>query len=277
MIGLNLAIVHEQVPSRHGVLVVWRSLAAQGAPDPTDDGFGFCRVMARRAHPTLGTEMDLPEVGELGLVATIDPEVNVWLGSLHWQEDNAIIPGLSLKRHDSGVTSQINDSGECQLDLPGGVRLRSTLTDAPMAIPAGQPNIHSLGANAPTYLALEHPSGLILKISPTGDLTIQGAGAVTMVATQPIAITAYGSFSLTTSAGNPNAAVDWAPGYTPNIDININAGGNLNLQGGGSQFCMKPLWDWVKTHTHPGNNQQPATPPTDASVLSPTTLAGPHG
>jgi len=278
MMGLNLAIVHAQVPALHGVQVIWRNLTAQGHPTPADDKVGFVRVGSRRAHPTLGSETDLPAVGEMGLVATVDEEVHVWVCSVPYQDDNAIIPGMTMAKHDSGVTRRINSSGECQIDLPGGVRLRSTIADIPMAAPSGQPNIRDLGANVPTYLALEHPSGLSLKISPTGDLTITGAGAIVLDACQPIAITAYGSFNLSTTATNPNAETDWAPGFVPNVDINIAAGGTLNLQGGGSRFCMKPVWDWLKTHTHSSSGSGvPNSLPTDASVLSPATLAGPHG
>jgi hypothetical protein len=289
MIGLNLGIVVSQVPEKHGVQVMWRNLDYQAVPDPAGQGCGFARVGARRAHPTLGSETDLPAVNELGLVATIDEELSVWICSLHWQQDNAIIPGLTLKRHDSGVTSQINANGECQVDFPGGARIRCTLEDAPLTIPEAQPNISSLGAKEVHWMCLDHPCGLSIKISPLGDLEILGANSITMSAVAPINITGYGTFNLATLPmdSNPNAANDWGPDYASNpqaaIDININSGGainlnatgTVNLQGGGNQFCMKPLWDWVKTHTHPSNGAQPSNPPADGTVLSPTTLAGP--
>ena len=239
MMGANFGVVYAQVPTRHGVQVEWRNLQFQGAPNPTEDGYGFCRVGSRRAHPSLGMETDLPAVGELGLIISLDDEVNVWVCSIPWQDINAIIPGLTLKRHDSGVTSQINADGECQLDFPGGSRIRYTINDEPMAIPAGQPNINALGAREVNWMCLDHASGLTLKISPLGDLTISGANTVGLTAVAPISIQGFGTFNLSTlpMTDNPTAAQDWGPLYglnpQPSLDININAGAAVSDPGAG--------------------------------------------
>jgi len=240
MMGANLAVVHAQVPERNGVQVTWRNLQFQGAPNPSDEGYGFVRVGSQRAHPALGMETDLPAVGELGLVLTLDEEVSIWVCSVPWQDNNAISPGLTLKRHDSGVISQINASGECQLDFPGGICIRTTIADEPLIIPTGS-NIKDLGASTTNWMAIDHPSGLSLKISPLGDVDITGANGISMSAVAPISIQGFGTFNLSTlpMADNPNAALDWGTGpngtgmVQPVLDVTVNSGGKLILTSAG--------------------------------------------
>lgn len=306
MMGLNLATVYEQVPAQHGVRVVWRNLQFQGSADKGSQGeSNFVRVGASRAHPTDGSVTNLPSIGELGLVATIDEEVSVWICSLHWQDNNSIVPGQTFWRHDSGMTIQANEGGESQIDFPGGVCLRSTILDAPLVVPTG-PNVKDPGAGATTYLALEHPSGLTININPNGDIAINRAGAVAVTAVYPISMTGFGTFNITTLpiTSNPTQAQDWPGNFTqPVIDINVNSGGKLNLtstgdtvvnaggnlnlnatgtvnlQGGASRFIMEGVVTWLTTHTHPVSGAVASASATvvPAAAYSPTTLKGSHG
>lgn len=324
MSQLDLAIVHKQIPERHGVQVIWRNLDHQAAPNAGKDGYGFARCGVSRAHPTLASVTDLPAVGEMGLVATIDDEVCIWLCSIHMQDDNAIAyttdedgftKTMKLNRHDSGITTQENEDGEWQASFPGGTVVRSTIDDVPMVVPAG-PRLKNLGAGIINWMAIDHPSGLTIKISPAGDVLIDRAGTIDLTAANPIAITGYGTFNLQTLpiTDNPNAADDWGEGYVqPSMDINItagdgagvhgkvtitsggdtvvNAGGNLalnatgtvNLQGGSARFLMEGFATWAKTHTHTSAASGSATsaaipdPTSTASYFSATTLKGKTG
>lgn len=248
MIG-SLATVAKVLPERHGVLVRFAGGAA--SYDTGDDSGPFVRVLARRAHPSGGAEVDLPQVGELGVVVELDDQHQVWLGSIHWQDLNQIDPttDLSMRRHTSGVTRQARANGDVQFDHPSGLRI--TIAEAKGALPAlqrkgdvAQPPV------GPVDVEVAHPSGWNMHLDNDGALTL------TFPSGGLISVDKDGKMMVKNFA-------------------------EVGLQDANARFVMEALFDWVKNHTHSGvqagggTTGQPSSPPPDAS-LSPTTFKGPH-
>jgi hypothetical protein len=259
MISGCLAVVHQVAPELHGVYVMYRNGVAH-----LDNGTGihFVRVGVPRAHPTMGSGVSLPAVGELGLVIGIDTEVAVWVCSLHWQAQNAADPdpGLSFIHHDSGVLQQVRSNGDMQLDHPSGVRLRITESNAPLAVPSNS-TAPGLGGGPGAYLAIDHPSGLSIKVGPSGALEIAQVASVKVQCKGTIAIQADGNVSV------------------EGKDVTVK-GENVKLQAGEKRFAMEDLVTWVKDHQHlsvatgTGVSGKPTAPPPGSS-LSPSSLTGP--
>lgn len=308
MLSMNLAVVHQQMPAEHGVMVAWRD---NTATVKNNNGWGFVRVGASRAHPTLGSVSDLPAIGELGLVATIDDEVSIWVCSVHWQGKNPLVPGTSFWHTDAGACLQTNQDGEMQLDLPSGIQIRNTANDTPWPLPAGSSNA-SVGMADCFPLTIAHPSGLSIQISPAGDVVISDAATISASSAGTVGVTAYGAVTIQTlpMTQDPNDALDTdaadllvpaVPAIVPNVDITINSNGNLNLtatgnvnlnasgnvalQGGGANFVMAPfLQNWANAHTHPiaipGSSAVTLAPTQDATATAAwqsKTLQGLHG
>lgn len=309
MIGLNLAVVHEQRPDQNGVLVAWRDGTSQ---QESGTGWGFCRVLEGRAHPTLGSSSDLPAVGELGLVATVDAEVSVWIGSVHWQANNPIAPAVegvprrSFWHHDSGACLQIDQEGALQVDLPSGIQIRNNGTDTPWPLPSGSSKATPGGAVVHP-LTIAHPSGLSIQISPFGDLSITDARTISATSAGVVDLTAYGAVTIQTlpMAQDPLASLDedlinLEPPVVPNVDITVNGAGAVNLNATGAvnvagasvalmdgsvQFAMKPFVDWVTSwltsHVHAGvttgggTSAVPTVTGTTASTPPAAALSGP--
>ena len=171
MIGA-FAVVTKQLPDRHGVLVRHPNGAATF--DSGDDSGSFVRVLARRAHPSGGSEIDLPQEGELGVAMELDDGHLVWFGSIHWQDANQIdpTPNLSMDRHTSGVTVQKRQNGDTQFDHPSGLRI--TVAAQEGALPA--PKRKGSGwtpPKGPCVVEIAHPSGTTISISEGGAVRIE--------------------------------------------------------------------------------------------------------
>lgn len=243
------AIVTKQLPERHGVLV--RFPGGVASFDTGEDDGPFVRVLARRAHAAGGAEVELPQVGELGVVLELDDGHQVWLGAVHWQDVNQIDPttNLSMRRHTSGVTRQIRENGDMQLDHPSGLRI--TVAEAQGSLPplerkgdAEQPPV------GPVDVELSHPSGWNMHLDNDGALTV--------------AFPAGGTISVDKDG-----------------KLALHGFSEVALQDANARFCMEALFDWVKNHKHTGVQTGggvtggPQTQPPDSS-LSPTTFNGPH-
>ena len=313
MIGLNLAVVHQQLPEKNGVLVAWRDGTSQV---DSGTGYGFCRVGSSRAHPTLGSASDLPAVGELGLVATVDSEVNVWVCSLHWLDVNALdavdpsVPRRSFWHHDSGACLQVDADGQFQVDLPFGLQIRANGTDTPWPFPGGSSSATPGGTDI-LPLTISHPSGLSIKVSPFGDIVIDNANSISASSGGAVAVTAYGAVSIETlpQKSDPNSVLDTnsdnpytVPVAAPDVSINITGAGAVNVKSTGAvsiwgasveimqgavQFVMQPFVSYITAlfdlHTHSGVTSGsnvsgvptlPSSPAPDSS-LSGTALTGP--
>lgn len=243
-----LATVAKVLPERHGVLVRFAGLSQTF--DTGDEAGPFVRVLARRAHPAGGAEVDLPQVGELGVVLSLDDGHQVWLGSLHWQDTNWIDPtsDLSMHRHTSGVTRQVRKNGDMQLDHPSGLRI--TIAEAQGALPAlERKGEASQPPQGPVDVEIAHPAGWGAHVDPDGAMTM----------TFP----AGGSISV-------------------DKDGNLAAHGfaKMLLQEANARFCMEDLLTWAKDHKHTAQGATaittvPTTQP-PASSLSPDTMKGPH-
>lgn len=248
MIGA-FAVVTQEIPERHGVLVKFAN--ASSSIDTGDESGAFVRVLARRAHPAGGSEIDLPQVGELGVVLELTDGHQVWIGSIHWQDLNQIDPStwLQLRRHTSGVAHQTRRNGDMQLDHPSGLRI--TIAEAKGALAALQRKGNAtLPPKGPVDIEVDHPSGLNIHIDNDGALA---------------------------------CAFPAGGGVTIDKDGNFSAAGfsTMSLQDANARFCMEALFDYVKTHTHSGvttgsgNSGAPSAPPPENS-LSPSTFKGPH-
>lgn len=172
----RLARVIERFPDKGGVRVLFRDASATGK-----QANHFVRVLQRRAHPSLGSSVELPAEGELGLLAELSGLGYVWLGSVHMQDQNQIdgTDGLFFWRHDSGVQIQVRPDGSFQLDHPSGTKLAFGPSDADL--PALKATSKVAPGTAPDpWVRLTHSSGLSFKVSPSGDLTITGLGSVSI-------------------------------------------------------------------------------------------------
>lgn len=248
MIG-ELAVVTKVLPERYGVLV--RFSNGVQTYDNGENNSLFVRVLCRRAHASGGAEVDLPQVGELGIVADLEDGHQVWLGSIHWQDTNWVdpTPDVKIDRHTSGVRTQIRRNGNMQLDHPSGLRItvaeeQGALSDLQRIGDAAIPPV------GPCDMELEHPSGL--------DVHVDSDGALTMV------FPSGGSISVDTDG-----------------KLEMKGFSQVNLQDANARFCMEDLYTWVKTHKHTGVQSgssvtgAPQSAPPDSS-LSPSTLKGPH-
>lgn len=244
MIG-HLAQVYQVLPERHGVLIAFRD----GAFTP-DTERTFCRVLARRAHPKGGSSTELPEVGELGLVAELEGGFLVWVGGIHLlaEDENQIEPeeGARAHRDTAGIVRRSRPNGDAEWLHPSG--LRFTVSEDAQALPALQRPGNPAQAPVPA-VALNHPSGAKVMLSKDGDLTVTGpSGAV-------VSLTKDGAMSIHDCA-------------------------SVAFQGGAARFVMEAFVEWAKTHTHTGvmaggaSTGAPGAPPPAAS-LSPSTFKGP--
>lgn len=247
MIVARMATCTMVLPEKHGVLVSF----GNGVGSIGGDDGPFVRVLARRAHPTRGAEVDLPEVGELGLVIELSDLHQFWIGGIHWQENNQVdgAEELAMRRHGSGVLHQTRQNGDMQFDHPSGLRV--TLAGAQGALEAlkrhGPEGV--VPPETKCDLELEHPSGLKIHVDPDGALTMD--------------FPAGGSFAV----DKDGALV--AQGFA-----------SMALQDANARFCMEALVDWVKTHKHISTGATsittvPTTLPGE-DALSPSTFKGPH-
>lgn len=243
-----LAVVTRALPDRHGVLVRFASGVA--SYDTGGDDGPFVRVLARRAHASGGAEVDLPQVGELGVVLELDDGHQVWIGAMHWQDINQIdpTPNLSMRRHASGVARQIRENGDMQIHHPSGLRV--TIAEAQGALPplerkgdAEQPPV------GPVDVEVAHPSGWNMHLDNDGALTLAfpAGGSITVDKDGKLALQGFAEVA---------------------------------LQDASARFCMESLVDWVKGHKHTSAasgspTSIPTTMPPDSS-LSPDTFKGPH-
>lgn len=244
-----LATVSRVLPDRHGVQVRFND--GVHAMDTGDDRTFFVRVLARRAHPQGGAEIELPEVGETGLVIELPNLIQVWIGSIHWQDLNQVDPSphLAMQRHESGVRRQVRANGDLQFDHPSGLRV--TVASKPGALS----DLQRKGQAGPVppksdcVVEIAHPAGLAATVDKDGALTLDfpAGGAL---------------------------AVD------KDGKLTIQGFASVQLQDANARFCMEDLYTWVKGHVHTSAaSGSPTSPPTTqppASSLSPSTFQGPH-
>jgi hypothetical protein len=238
-----LATVTRVLPDRHGVQV--RFGDGVHTIDPGNTSMNFVRVLAKRAHPQAGAEVRYPRIGEQGIVLELPSMHQVWIGSLHWQDNNQIDPtdGIEIDKHDSGIIEQKRPNGDMQLDHPSGLRVTIAQASGPLSTLKRTGAAGPVPQKTPCFLEIEHPSGLKLAVDKDGGLTLSDA------------------------AGNPQLA--------------ISSDGKAVVQGGASKFLMEPFFQWAQNHTHggvqagSGATTAPLTPPPSTS-LSPDALKGPH-
>jgi hypothetical protein len=240
----HLATVHQVLPDRHGVLVSFRDLSSTFDVGRYEQG--FVRVGVPRAHPTGGSSVRLPEVGELGVVLELDGGFLVWLCALHWQDHHQIDPDSDLEqdRHASGLLRRIRHNGDAEWLHPSGLRI--TVSRDGQALPPPKrkgegfmpdatlphlvmdhPKAGTLHFSSEGTVELKHPSGGQITISPEGDLSLKG----------------FASTSFETAA---------------------------------RRFVMQDLLDWLKNHTHTsGASGAPTSPPIQVGALTPDTYCTP--
>lgn len=265
---ISPARVIQVLPDLHGVMVAFRD----GVYFP-ENGDRFVRVLAARGHASGGASIQLPQVGELGLVAEVDEILSVWLGSIHWQDANQVDgePYLDSFRHESGVHRHLHRNGDLQLDHPSGVCLRIVEdgkdgSGSPLDAPHGS-NVPPLTVTPAPWVILDHPTAGSFRMHPDGTLEVQHASGT-------FSLDPGGSISLVHKAGG---------------SFHVDPGGNLSLHGfasqtfqdGSKRFCMEDLWTWAKDHQHTANGataitSKPNTLP-PSTGLSPSTFLGPNG
>jgi len=249
MSTLQLAQVFKQLPAQGGVLVVFRD-ASHSVETPTT----FCRVLSKRAHPVYGASQDLPEEGELGVVAELAGGFLVWIGGLPYQDANQVDPtvGLAMDIHTSGVIRRTMANGDFETTHPSG--LRFTVSQDGEALPDP---LHSSKTNAPSveapHVNLVHPAGGELHLDPDGNLTMQG----------------FKSFTFNLPGGGQLAVDD---------DGNLVLDGleSVKFQTGSNRFVMDTILAWLSSHTHGnGNNGASTAKPNEASGLTPAAMCSP--
>jgi hypothetical protein len=248
MIGM-MATVSKVLPDRGGVLVIFDN--GVGSIDTGQSDGHFVRVLARRAHPTRGSVIELPEEGELGLVLELDNLMQFWVGGIYWQGNNQLdgTPLLSMSRDGSGVLRQTRQNGDVQFDHPSGLRVTVAAVQGPLAAlgRTGQAGVEPPKGDCD--IELEHPSGLKAHVDKDGALTL------TLPAGGVISVDKDGAFL--------------AQGFA-----------SMGLQDANARFCMEDLWTWAKDHKHTAQGATaittiPTTQPPGSS-LSPATMKGPH-
>ncbi|HWQ07803.1 MAG TPA: hypothetical protein VN436_01800 [Holophaga sp.] len=184
MFGFNLAIVTKVLPAKHGVLVSYRNAVEhlQGTDDGSDVQ-SFVRVLERRAHSYGGSTLNLPEVGEMGLVAMVEPGLSVWMGSLPWEDTNQMDSrsGLAAWHHSSGTEVLCTEAGDMQLTHPSGFRITIAALDGG-AIPVLQgtspaDKVRGAGGDDP-HMVIYHPSGWTAHLDDEGNLKIDSPASV---------------------------------------------------------------------------------------------------
>ncbi len=252
MADLHLASVFEVHPDSHGVSVVFRD--GVGSYRSTADPQGFVRVLVPRAHGHHGAAVSLPRPGELGVVAELEGLL-VWLGALHWGDRNFIDPepSLEMHRHDSGVQSRLHGDGRAEWSHPSGLRV--TVSPDGSALPDLERNGTGIAPPGPAMavpsVQVAHPAA--------GTLTLQKGGGVVLAHASGGTIT-----------------------ITPAGELDFSGFAHTFFESAAAEFCMRPLLDWAKTHTHTGvvsgggTSGQPSSQP-PASSISPATFKGPTG
>lgn len=194
----GFAVVTKVLPERYGVLV--RFSGGMATYDMGDENSMFVRVLTRRAHPAGGAVVDLPQVGELGLVVDLEDGHQIWMGSIHWEDTNWVDPTINLlmERHTSGVVSQIRKNGDMQLSHPSGLRV--TIAEAQGALPDLQrEGDAALPPKGPCVVEIEHPSGTTIQILEGGRVVVSAnlvevAAAVSINGTLGVSTGASGTF-----------------------------------------------------------------------------------
>lgn len=240
----HIAVVTEVIKGdgRQGVLVAYRD----GSHLPGKDGV-YVRVGSRRAHAQGGSDSELPQPGEMGVVLEIDESNFIWICSLHPDKLNQapLDKNLRFSRHESGVREWTTREGDMGFSHPSGLKAWITRAAGPPVVPHGtatptevvtdpvefvvdHPKAGRITLGIDGLLEVEHKSGGTITISPSGDLTFHGFGEAAL-----------------------------------------------------GKFIMEPLFAWVTNHTHIGVQAGggvsgiPQTPPPNSS-LSPSKFQGPH-
>jgi hypothetical protein len=137
-------------------------------------------VLCRRMHPNGGAEVELPQVGELGVVAILPNGLSVWLGSLPYQNENQVDPteGIFYHRHASGTTIQIRPNGDYQVSHPSGARLTLAQEDGPIGDPQASSRRDVAGNTSPPKLAATGFVDVTLHGNGEGKLDVSGFDSV---------------------------------------------------------------------------------------------------
>lgn len=179
----NSATITKVLPEKHGVLVVFRN-----GVEVFDVGSGtaevFVRVLARRAHASGGASIDLPEVGEVGLVAEVEPGLRVWMGSLYLEDQHQVDPrpGIAAWRHTSGAQLLVTKDGDAQFFHPSGFTITLSRDGSPLDELAGtvDPDLRSFcDGDLQPHLRIWHHNGFHLHLDPAGNLLGEVPGTLT--------------------------------------------------------------------------------------------------
>lgn len=188
--GLYQAQVTGVVTGEHAVTVILPLLTAL-EHSSTRAGLKVL-VLARRAGAR-GSEVDLPQVGEWGVVAFLagTHPLAVWLGSVHQTLNNFSTGtiGERIDQHDSGVYTRIDPAGNVEWAHPSGlyVRVGSGTTLAarkrrrrkPDTTTAEIVDYSPVESPAPT-VHLAHPSGATVTIETTGKVTVTSPNEIVL-------------------------------------------------------------------------------------------------
>ena len=176
------AVVTEVLPKVGGVRVRFRDLVPSG--------FGindYVRVLCRRMSTQGGAALDLPELGEHGVVGRLAGGTCVWLGATPFLDQNQVDPteGIAYDRHRSGVVFQERDNGDFEIAHPSG--LRFTVSADGAALPSLQATSRPLprGGGVPT-VNISHPSGTTVSISAAGSLTGTVVGDIDLIGSEDL-------------------------------------------------------------------------------------------
>jgi len=190
------ALVTEVLPKVAGIRVRFRDLVPSG--------FGandYVRVLCRRMSPQGGADLELPEVGEHGVVGQMNGGTCVWLGASPFLNKNQVdpTPGISYHRHRSGVVSQVRDTGEFEIAHPSGLRITASIGGGPLpALQATSAPMNTVG-QVPT-LNISSPAGASVSIDPAGNVVVTTGGTLTING-GTIALDAATLLSLLSAAG----------------------------------------------------------------------------
>lgn len=180
--GIFLAQVTDALPSDHAVEVMLSSLSGSYGGSPSRAL--KVHVMEHRAGMYHGN-LDLPRRGDWGLVVFPhgSDQLPVWIGSLY-QDFNTLATANEQERisqHDSGVWSRTAKDGTVEWSHPSGTfihvgtgtalssrtrqeRQGATRREVPYAIPP----------RPPITVHVQHSSGTLVSIDPTGNITVTG-------------------------------------------------------------------------------------------------------
>ena len=252
------AKVVEVLPDKGGVRVQFTDLVYSGAAQND-----FVRVLQSRMSLRGGASCWLPEMGELGIVAQTAGGNLFWLGSIPFQDGSQIdpTPGISFTRHQSGLTLQSRENGDCELLHPSGMRITMSSETGPLP-PLLRTTIPIVQGGPIPGLEVDHPSGFSLRLGTEGDfsITFPSGSGIDFNADGSIAITGAGDIDVSgmgtaTFSGSPDVVISGADTVkvTTLGDCSIAAGGDVSIESAGGNVSIESAGGDVSIESVTGN------------------------